>query len=440
MSFLRSIKDLPRKVPFFYGWCIAGASVIGVISSIPGQTMGVSVFTPKLMEALGLTSQQLSTAYGIGTITSGFLLVRAGRLVDRFGVRPTMVAASIALGLILILMAQTGNIAAAIVDLFNGAFAIAISMIVATLSFFMLRFVGQGLMAMIPRVMVGKWWDRRRGFVSGLTGIFTAFAFGIAPVFLAKLIEIFNWQGAYYVMAGTIGIGVAAICWLLYREQPQDYGLLPDGHEPAEKSDHEPEREIRHFTLAEARRNYSFWIFSFGLGGHGMVITAVTFHIIALAKSSGMTEQQGIAIFLPIALLNVLANFTGGWVSDRTKLKHILIFMMIMQAIGTIALINFGDPLWRTFVIIGFGLSGGLWGTLVNVTWPRYFGTLHLGAISGQNVSIMVIATSIGPLSLAASMEKFGSYTPGLITCAIIPILVLIAAFRVQNPQPNPPF
>ncbi len=45
----------PSRCPFFYGWVIVFAATIGSIFSIPGQTMGFSVFTDVLIEELGLT-------------------------------------------------------------------------------------------------------------------------------------------------------------------------------------------------------------------------------------------------------------------------------------------------------------------------------------------------------------------------------------------------
>ena len=42
----------PSRLPFFYGWVILGAGIIGILMSIPGQTMGVSVFTENLLEDL----------------------------------------------------------------------------------------------------------------------------------------------------------------------------------------------------------------------------------------------------------------------------------------------------------------------------------------------------------------------------------------------------
>ena len=55
----------PKKIPFFYGWLIVAAGTLAVVFSIPGQTMGFSVFTDVLIKELGLTRVQLSTAYCI---------------------------------------------------------------------------------------------------------------------------------------------------------------------------------------------------------------------------------------------------------------------------------------------------------------------------------------------------------------------------------------
>ena len=77
----------PARAPFFYGWAIVAAATIGVLASIPGQTMGVSVFTDPLLAATGLTRIQLSSAYLIGTLGSSALLPWGGSLLDRYGCR-----------------------------------------------------------------------------------------------------------------------------------------------------------------------------------------------------------------------------------------------------------------------------------------------------------------------------------------------------------------
>ena len=48
---------LAQKTPFFYGWVVLAFGTLAVVFSIPGQTMGVSVFTDSLLEATGLSGQ-----------------------------------------------------------------------------------------------------------------------------------------------------------------------------------------------------------------------------------------------------------------------------------------------------------------------------------------------------------------------------------------------
>jgi OFA family oxalate/formate antiporter-like MFS transporter len=77
----------PAKFPVFYGWVIVAASTIGIIASIPGQTMGVSVYTDTYIEILGLDRVQMTTAYLVGTGLSGFMVSAGGTLFDKLGAR-----------------------------------------------------------------------------------------------------------------------------------------------------------------------------------------------------------------------------------------------------------------------------------------------------------------------------------------------------------------
>lgn len=78
----------PAKSPFFYGYVILVVGTFGIYCSIPGQTIGVSVFTDPVKDALGLTRNQFSNAYMIGTICSSLVIGRAGgKWFDVYGAR-----------------------------------------------------------------------------------------------------------------------------------------------------------------------------------------------------------------------------------------------------------------------------------------------------------------------------------------------------------------
>ena len=435
MSRSRRFPPSPERYPFFYGWVVVAVGTLGVVSSIPGQTMGVSVFAPRLMEALRLSSTQLSIAYGIGTVASGLFLVRAGRLVDRFGVRRAMIFASVCSALALLFLSSSGIVAEGVSSALGSGTHTAVAMIVITLGFFFLRFFGQGMSAMVPRVMIGKWFHRRRGLAVGVSGIFVSFGFGYAPVFFNSLVHTYGWRGAYGLLALLVGVGMGFVAWAFYREQPEDFGLLKDGSLRSTEEEHGALHAVRDFTVEEARRSYEFWVYTLGLASQGLIITGLTFHIMAITHEAGLTENQGLSIFLPMALVSVLTNLVAGSIGDRTELKYLLMAQMAALTLATVSMTMFGDFFWRCLAIVGFGISGGLFNNVLGVAWARFYGTLHLGAISGQNMAIMVVTTAAGPLLFAASFSTTGSYTAGLLLTACLPVSMFFAAAFSGNPQ-----
>ena len=92
----------PKKTPFFYGWVIWVFSALGFLLSVPGQTMGMAVFTDYFIEVFSLSRTELSMAYLFGTIGSAFFLTRAGRWFDIYGGRIMVSFAAFFLGLMVL--------------------------------------------------------------------------------------------------------------------------------------------------------------------------------------------------------------------------------------------------------------------------------------------------------------------------------------------------
>lgn len=402
--------------------------------------MGVGPFTEALMDALGLTRMQLSIGYALGTIFSGFLITSGGRLIDRVGVRVMGVASSLLLALSLVVMAFCGDVAEGIASLLGITEAAIVSLPVAVIAFLFLRFMGQGMTAMTGRVMIGKWFDRRRGFAIGLTGVFVSFGFGMCQIFFNFLIERLSWQGAYLTLAAGVGIGMTLVTAVFYRERPEDFGLEKDGAVAAPTGGDgavRPRLPQKDFTLGEAARSYTFWVFTAGLASQGLVVTAVTFHIISVAQEAGITKEHAFWLNVPLSLVLVATNVVFGWISDRTRLRYLLAFMMCMQAAGTLALFYLGTVPGQVVFVAGFGMSGGLFGLLVGSAWPRFYGMAHLGAITGLNMSVLVITTALGPPLFAVAHDLLGSYRAGFGICASIPAVVALLSIRAENPQPH---
>jgi len=413
---------------------VVGLGTLGFLMSTPGQTMGVSPFTDYLIDALGLTRVQLSAAYMFGTMASSLLLTRAGRLYDRFGARAMGPAASLGLGLVLLILSRADSIALFLGRVVPGIAAGASAMVVMILAFFLLRFTGQGVLTLVSTNMIMKWFDRRRGFAMGIGGVFSSLGFSAAPLLLDLLIRRFGWRGAWVVLAAAIGGGFSVLALLFYRDNPEDCGLEADGT-PRSDREHDLRRAPKQFTLEEARRCYTFWAFCLTIAVFGLYFTAMTFHIVSLFGVAGMSRVQALGIFLPAAAISVAIRLAGGWLSDRIDLKYLLIVMLVGMGISMSGMMVLAPGFAVWLVIVGNGVSGGLFGLLSTVTWPKYFGRLHLGAISGFSYSVTVFSSAVGPWVFGQSLAVADSYRPACIGCLVMTALLLGCALRVHNPQ-----
>ncbi len=434
----------PAKFPVFYGWIILAASVLGVLTSIPGQTIGVSVFTDHLIAATGLSRLDLANAYLVGTVTSGCLLPFGGKLLDRFGARRVVVLAAVGLGITLAYLALCDRI----VSVLSGWLPLsstAIAAVVLILGFVSLRFCGQGMLTMTSRTMLGKWFDRRRGQASGIEGIFVAFGFAIAPYAFSQAISLLGWRGTWFALAAIVGLGMSTVGWLLFRDNPEICGLRMDGDAPrpvfseltadSDQSGSLAEADILWgLTRRQAISTLAFWAVTLAFASQALSITGITFHVVSIGEEMGIAEANMVTIFIPIAVVSTVVGFGVGLACDRLPIRFIFIFMMVGQAMGIAAIANL-DIAWMLIpAVIGLGISGGCFGTLTTVVLPRFFGRAHLGAIAGVQMMLIVIASAIGPSLLANFKAITGSYSGGLYACCLFAPVVIVLMLFVRSP------
>ena len=428
----------PRTFPFFYGWIILGAGSLGMLMSIPGQTVGVSVFTDHLIQALGLSRNTISIAYLLGTIGSAFMLAAAGRSYDRYGARVLSITVSILLGCTLIYLAAVDSFASFIILLLridSSALMTGVSFSAITFGFFAIRFLGQGTLTMASRNMVMKWFEKRRGMVNAVLGITISLGFSAAPRFLDLLIGNCGWRGAWRLIA--LGLFIfSVLAYLFYRDNPQSSGLKPDGAFSGKphRLQHRETIAGKDFSLVEARRTFSFWFFNLMLALSALLVTAFTFHVISIFEESGLTRSMAVNIFLPASIIAVSTQFAGSWISDYIQLKYIglvQLFGIIVQSLGILLLSPDSGYL---LLIFGLGITQGMMGITSNITWPRFYGIKHLGAVSGYAMAWTVAGSAVGPYVFSLSLDLLGSYAFGAFVCVFFGVIGFFAAFFVKKP------
>ena len=413
------------------------AGTVGVLTGGMGQTTGVAPFTESLITALGLSRIDLSLAYMFGTIASSLLLTRAGKLYDRYGARVMATTAAVVLALALLALSVCDHIAAAVDACLPFIGSRGSSLAVAILCFFVLRFSGQGVLTMVSYNMMMKWFDRHRGLVTGITGMIIAPGFSAMPLVLSKIVAAVGWREVWQVTALLIGVGFALFAWFFFRDSAEVCGLKPDGPwRDRSLGANESRAGTRiQFTLAEARRCPTFWIFALGLSLLGFLMTGFTFHVASIFETAGLAAAGGFAIFLPSAIISVILRPLVGWLADRVPLKYLLMVMLIALMVAASALSMLG-PRWTIVLLVASnGVCFSVMGTLFAMTWPNFFGRTHLGAISGFNSALCVFFSALAPWMFGRCLAASGSYAAVELGCAGAAGILLVATRWAKDPQ-----
>ncbi len=423
----------PNKWPFFYGWMILIWGVVGFIMSIPGQTIGVSVFTDALINVLGINRDQLSLSYMFGTIASSFMLPWAGRLYDRIGVRPVVMVAGIGLGLVLIFFSQVDHILAVFI---REEWKVGIIVIMVG-AFLCLRFFGQGVLTISSRNMMVQWFDKRRGFAIGFANVAISLSFSSSPVLLYVMMNKYDWSGAWLLLAGVVGLIFPIFAFVFFRNRPEDTGLIPDGAVlKARKDKRNLFPFVKEFTQKEAIRQYAFWIFALMLAMQGLFITGFTFNVLSIFEEAGLTKDDAITIFQPAAIIAVFVTLISSNISDYIPLKYLMYVKGVGSCVAIVGIVLLGQVNYAYYLIIsGMGVFAGLYSVINTLVWPRYFGRRHLGAISGQAMMMVVFGSALGPLLFSSSLSQFGSYAVASWICFVIYLLLTFGSFWANNPQ-----
>lgn len=441
------------RTPIFYGWIIAFISTLGFLFSVPGQTMGMAVFADAFIASFGLSRTELSAAYMLGTIGSALFLTKAGRLYDQLGARIMLTVSALGLGCALVFISGIDLVAQQVVRWVEVDLAI-ITFPLILLGYFGVRFSGQGVMTSVSTNMLLLWFKRNRGRVLGFRGIFISLGFSLSPLLLAALIDDFGWRDSLLLLAVVVGPGFALISFLVVRDRPEVCNLQIDGGrallkdekaiaESAESSSR-PNLDLSlnersDMGLAQVRRNGVFWLYSSALSMHALFGTAVTFHIVAIFAEAGRGRDEAFAYFIPQAIITVVVNLAASTLADYVKLKPFLLVMLMSFLFGAVGLMNLETNTGYWFLVAGFGVGGGLWGTLSNLVFIRQFGATHLGEITGLNTALTVFGSAIGPLIFSVALDLTGSMFNAAFICAGLLVVLLVAAILIRQPLDQSP-
>jgi MFS transporter, OFA family, oxalate/formate antiporter len=393
--------------PVYYGYIVMAAAMLSFAMTLPGQTVGVSLFIDHIIAELGLSRSVVSIAYTVATVMAALVLPAFGRWVDRFGPRSTGMLAAAVLAAACFWMGFSNGLA----WLFAG--------------FFLLRATGPGGLSLVSLHVVNLWWVRKRGMAVGWLGVGLALATAVVPPFIATAIETWGSRATYFAMGGVSAAVLLPVVVLFFRHQPEHYGLLPDGGDVTRAAGARRERST---SLRGARKTFTFWIFTAGSFSVGALGTGLLFHHFDIMQSLGIGRIEAAAMFVPFGFVTAGANLGAGYLVDRVNPRFLLI-----SGMGLFTVVLLGIPLMSTAMHVLaygslFGIVQGISVALTGSVYAYYFGRAHLGAIKGFSKTIMVAGSALGPIIYGAGFDLLGDYAVALVLTAAVPLAIAVLA------------
>jgi MFS family permease len=295
------------------------------------------------------------------------------------------------------------------------------------------RGLGQTALSIVSLSMVGKWFQQR------LTWAMAIYAFGMSVGFMlafptvGAVVLSSGWRVAWAAIGAALLFGLAPTSWLLVRSTPEEIGEGIDGGgtHPVGPG---PAGAARAATFAEALRTPAFWVFATASAMYGLVASGIGLFNEAVLAERGFAPDVYHTALAVTAITGLAGNFAAGAWAERRSLRGVMVVAMLILAIALAALPHMTTTTEVMMQAVAMGIAGGFVMVVFFSFWGRTFGDTHLGRIQGAAQVMTVVASALGPLALAASVETTDSYATAFYALAATVTFLGAAAAVVRLP------
>ncbi|MFE4529735.1 MFS transporter [Streptomyces anulatus] len=298
---------------------VAGAAIVtaGAFTTVPGLLV-----TP-LHEEYAWERGQIALAASVNMVLFGLTAPFAAALMDRIGARRVVMGA--------LLLVAAGA-------LLTGVMTRPWQLVAY---WGVLIGLGSGCLTMtFAAGITARWFDRRRGLVTGALSSSSHLGQLLFLPLLAWSVGRFGWRPPVVTLA-LVALVVAALVFLLLRDHPADVGAKPYGaREFVPRPPPVPGaagRALR--VLLRAARTGPFWL----LAGMFALCGASTNGIMwsnwaPAAHDHGMRATAAASLLSLVGIFSALGALLAGWLTDRFDPRRLLTVCFAVRALTLLAL------------------------------------------------------------------------------------------------------
>jgi MFS family permease len=404
------IRQRPFALPFYYGWVHVFIAALAMVGTLPGRTQGLGLITEPLLRDLQVDRVHFARINLWATLIGALFSVGVGRLIDRVGSRIVLTVVTVSLASVVFGMSAT-----------HGVAAIAI-LITLTRGF------GQSALSVVSITMVGHWFVRRLNLAMAVYTVALSIGFMLAFPLVGAIVLSKGWRTAWWIIGLALLLGLAPLALLLVRRSPESVLIDPDGESAPDQ--HSPSD----YTLGEALSTPSFWVFGIASAIYGLIASGIALFnesILAERHFDASTYYRSLVI---VALTSLVGNFFGGWIASKWKMNRLLSVAMVLLAGSLAALPHVSTQTHVAIYAAVMGLAGGFVIVIFFSFWSAAYGRKNLGKIQGVAQALTVIASALGPLTLAETVSRTGSYASIFYALTVVVIVLALLAWFVKLP------
>ncbi len=397
-----------------------GAAVILATGFVLLLYNGGSRFTMGLMlkpmaDDLNWSRATLSLTVTVFMGVSALVLPFIGRLVDRYNIR-TVLLTSLFLSSVSIAMMSVIRTPLQAIVLYGVLFGLATA----------------GTSVAPIGVMVSRWFPERLGTANSIAISGMGIGQLVIILLLTSQLEVLGWRGSFLALAG---LGLVLIVPLVLLKIPLTAPAEASGGKGSSTSGG-PQ-----WTVSASLREPKLWYLIVIYAICGFQDFFIATHVVAYARDQGIGTVLSGNLYALMGLVGLAGVLAAGLTSDRfgPVLPTLVCFVLRIALFGVVMVTE------SVFAIIGFALVFGFtfWITapLTIVFVRQYFGTAHLGTLTGIIVMVHHAAGGLGAYVGGAAYDLFGNYQAVfqlMLILSVVALLVPWLAARTGHAAPGP--
>ena len=386
-----------------YRWgLIIAAFIIMMIISIYQYSWFLFAFT--LKNQFGWTLSTIGLTFTVFTYTATFIQPFSGYIADSYGPRKVAIAASLLVGIGL-LLASTAK-SPGLLYLFYG-----------------LGGVGVGVLYGISTACAIKWFPDRRGFATGLV----VFGFGagtaIFNLFIQDMLEAKGLQ-ATWVYLGVLMLICLVPLSLFYKYPHQ---TAPSSKNSAKKTEPASPTNPSDYKMIEMLKTYQWYLIYFSFTFTVSIVLMFGAQMKMVAKEYNLPANYFSVLIILFPLGNGLSRVAAGSISDKIGREKTMVIFYTLLALSIFCFVFFAHiPFLFVAIVFIAALLGGAPFALYPATIGDYYGARYSTTNYGITYTAKAFAGLISGWLSGYLVMQFGSFRPALIFVAVCSLLAAI--------------